>query len=60
MSEVNSRDYLLGRELMSGGDGRRGSRCMRLGVPTASRITAFAVCCCRAEGLLQPLASALA
>jgi hypothetical protein len=33
---------------------------MRLGVPVASPITAFAVCCCRAEGLLQPLAGALA
>src|SRR5260370_36408328 len=39
---------------------KAGSRCMRLGVPTASPITAFAVCCCRAEGLLQPLAGALA
>ena len=33
---------------------------MRLGVPVASPITAFAVCCCRAEGSLQPLAGALA
>jgi hypothetical protein len=29
---------------------------MRLGVPVASPITAFAVCCWLAEGLLQPLA----
>ena len=31
-----------------------------MGVPVASRITVLAVCCCLAEGLLQPLAGALA
>jgi hypothetical protein len=30
---------------------KAGSRCMRLGVPVASPITAFAVCCRLAEGL---------
>ena len=30
-----------------------------MGVPVASRITVLAVCCCLAEGLLQPLAGAL-